>query len=79
MSRRIAFVACLVAALLGCAASARAQGLRLSDAQLSEVSGQALLNLTNTSLNGLDFTRITLGADIQLSAKLSKVRLGEYG
>jgi hypothetical protein len=78
MSRRIAFVACLVASLLGCAAPARAQGLRLSDAELSQVSGQALLNLTNTSLNGLDFTRITLGADIQLSANLSKVRLGEY-
>jgi hypothetical protein len=42
------------------------------------VSGQALLNLTNTSLDGLDFTRITLGADIQLSANLSRVRLGEY-
>lgn len=57
---------------------AHAQGLRLDDDQLSEVSGQALLNLTNTTLDGLDFTRITLGADITMSANLSKVRLGEY-
>jgi opacity protein-like surface antigen len=78
MSQRFAGAACLAAALAACGAPAHAQGVPLSDAQLSEVSGQALLNLTNTSLNGLDFTRITLGADIQLSANLSQVRLGEY-
>jgi opacity protein-like surface antigen len=78
MSLRLATV-CLAAALSCAAAPTHAQGLRkMSDAELSEVSGQALLNLTNTSLEGLDFTRITLGADIQLSANLSKVRLGEY-
>jgi hypothetical protein len=79
MSSRPALTACLAAALIGLAATARAEGLRpMSDRELSEVSGQALLNLTNTSLNGLDFTRITLGADISLSANLSNVRLGEY-
>ena len=67
-----------VAAALLCSAPARAQGLPLTDSELSEVRGQALLNLTNTSLNGLDFSRITLGADIQLNANLSKVRLGVY-
>jgi len=72
-------MASLVAACSCAMAPAHADGLRMmSDSELSEVSGQALLNLTNTSLNGLDFTRITLGADIQLSANLSKVRLGEY-
>jgi hypothetical protein len=68
-----------VAAALACAAApCCAQGLPLSDGELSQVHGQALLDLTNTSLNGLDFTRITLGADIQLSANLGKLRLGEY-
>ncbi|HJV62541.1 MAG TPA: hypothetical protein VJ743_16465 [Albitalea sp.] len=79
MSPRTALAACLAAAFTGLGATAHAQGLRpMSDTELSEVSGQALLNLTNTSLNGLDFTRITLGADITLSANLSNVRLGEY-
>ncbi len=77
---RLAPVSSFVAAasLCGATTGACAQGLQLSDSELSEVRGQALLNLTNTSLNGLDFTRITLGADIQLSANLGKVRLGEY-
>jgi hypothetical protein len=78
MSAHLARSAFIAIALACAALSSHAQGLKLDDAQLSEVSGQALLNLTNTSLNGLDFTRITLGADIQLSANLSKVRLGEY-
>lgn len=68
-------LACLA---LGWTAAARAQGLPLDDAALSAVHGQALLSLTNTSLNGLDFSRITLGADIQFSANLSQLRLGEY-
>jgi hypothetical protein len=70
--------AALAAAALGLAAAAQAQGSRLDDAALSQVYGQALFQLTNTSLNGLDFTRITLGADVQLNANLSNVRLGEY-
>ncbi|CAG1018449.1 hypothetical protein BURC_03229 [Burkholderiaceae bacterium] len=78
MSLRLASAACLAAAIAAAGVPAHAQGLPLNDEQLSEVTGQALLNLTNTQLDGFDFTRITLGADIQLSANLSQVRLGEY-
>jgi hypothetical protein len=78
MLSRITLAACVSGALLCAGAAARAQGIRLADEQLSDVWGQALLNLTNTSVNGYDFSRITLGADIQLSANLSQVRLGEY-
>jgi hypothetical protein len=67
----------LAAGVLACGL-AHGQGVRLDDAQLSEVWGQALLTLTNTQVNGLDFSRITLGADIQLNANLTNVRLGEY-
>jgi hypothetical protein len=76
--QRLALSTAVAAALSCTAAPACAQGLPLTDGELSEVRGQALLDLTNTSLNGLDFTRITLGADIQLSANLGKLRLGEY-
>ena len=72
---QIATLACL---LFGLAAPARAQGVPLDDEQLSEVWGQALLTLENTSLNGLEFTRLTLGADVKLNANFTNVRLGEY-
>jgi hypothetical protein len=72
----VAWVA--AAALLCAAAPARTQGVPLPDAELSQVWGQALLELTNTQVNGFDFSRITLNADISLSANLSGLRLGEY-
>ncbi len=78
MPVRFTFAVCLVAALCGAGTAVHAQGVALADSELSNVWGQALLDLTNTSLNGYDFSRITLGADIQLSANLSNVRLGEY-
>ena len=48
----------------------------LDDAELSGVWGQALLDLTNTSLNGYEFSRLTLNADITMSATLSGLKLG---
>ncbi|HEV8313930.1 MAG TPA: hypothetical protein VGQ23_12750 [Burkholderiaceae bacterium] len=77
LPRRV-IAAVLAAAALCASAPARAQGMRLADEQLSDVWGQALLSLTNTNLDGLDFTRITLGADVKLSANFTNVRLGEY-
>lgn len=65
-------------AALGCATGVQAQALRLSDAQLSQVWGQALIELLNTSASGYDFTRMTFNADISLSANMKDIRLGEY-
>jgi len=50
----------------------------LDDAELSSVYGQALLDLTNTSQGGYDFSRITLGADITMSSSLSGLQLGTH-
>ena len=75
-SRRV--LAAVLAAAFAASAPLRAETQALADEQLSEVWGQALLSLTNTSLDGLDFTRITLGADVKLSANYTNVRLGEY-
>jgi hypothetical protein len=58
------------------AGSAHAQGKPLDDAELSGVWGQALLDLTNTTLNGYDFSRLTLNADITMSASLTGLKLG---
>ena len=50
----------------------------LDDAELSGVWGQALLDLTNTSQSGYDFSRITLNADITMSSSLSGLVLGTH-
>ena len=60
------------------AAPVRAQGVPIDDEALSAVYGQAMFTLSNTSVNGFDFSRITLNADVQLAATLGGVRLGEY-
>jgi hypothetical protein len=81
MNSRLAFAA--HATTLACAffvGSVQAQdkpALKpLDDAELSGVWGQALLDLTNTSQGGYDFSRITLNADITMSSSLSGLVLG---
>lgn len=68
---------CFIATLL-CANCAMAQAVPLDDAELGQVWGQAMLELTNTSSGGQDFSRITLNADVALSANLKEMRLGGY-
>jgi hypothetical protein len=50
----------------------------LSDGELSKVSGQGVFTVSNSSLNGFDFMRIGLDADVTLNANLYNLRLGEY-
>jgi len=50
----------------------------LDDAELSGVYGQALLDLTNTTQGGYDFSRITLSADITMSSTLNGLVLGRH-
>jgi hypothetical protein len=68
--------------LFPAAALAQSQASRslqpLSDSELSGVSGQGLFSVSNSSLNGFDFTRISLDADVNLNANLSNIRLGQY-
>lgn len=85
-----AFSASLMLASLAFVGSAQAQqdaaparpsrpALRqLDDAELAGVWGQALLDLTNTSQGGYDFSRITLNADITMSASLKGLVLGTH-
>ena len=83
MNNRLAFAARTTALACALAAgSAHAQGKPdlkpLDDAELSGVWGQALLDLTNTSQGGYDFSRITLNADITMSSSLSGLVLGTH-
>jgi hypothetical protein len=76
-ARLLAFLA-LAATLFGFAAPACAQGKPMDDAALSDTWGQALLDLTNTSQGGYDFSRITLNADITMSSSLKGLVLGTH-
>jgi len=67
-----------VAALWGSAAPACAQGKPMDDAALSDTWGQALIDLTNTSQGGYDFSRITLNADVTMSSSLKGLVLGTH-
>jgi hypothetical protein len=60
------------------ASPAQAQMRALDDSELSKVNGQGLFTVSNSSLNGFDFTRISLDADVTLNANLYNLRLGEY-
>jgi hypothetical protein len=50
----------------------------MTDGELSSARGQGLFELTNTSSGGFDFSRIALGADINLNANIRNMRWGEY-
>lgn len=68
------------AALLAAAACAHAQDKpalkAMDDAELSATWGQALLDVTNTQQGNLDFSRITLNADITMSSSFSGLVFG---
>lgn len=66
------------AALLCGMQAASAHMQPMSEAELSATHGQGLVTLTNTSLNGFDFSKVALDADISLSANIRNMRLGEY-
>ena len=69
---------CGVVLGMGLVAAAQAAPTALSDAELSEVAAQGLVDLSNYSYDGNDFTRMTLGATIQLNANLTGIQLGQY-
>ncbi len=64
--------------LLGVSFTAQAELVALSDEKLSEVTGQAFMNMTTDSHNGLTFTRLNLGVDIETQMNIKKLELGNY-
>lgn len=78
-ARALRLIAPLLAGLAIAASPAMAGQMRpLSDTELSRVSGQGVFTVSNSSLNGFDFMRIGLDADVTLNANLYNLRLGEY-
>jgi len=62
-----------------CDGAAWGEPVQLSDGALSEVSGQGLLTLDNSSENGLNFSTLTLNADVALNANFQNIVLGQNG
>lgn len=54
--------------LLFCLSSlSQAQLVPIDEVELSNTIGQAFIRLDNSSSDGLDFTRVSLGLDVKLS------------
>lgn len=65
-------------ALVGAAANARMEPL--ADQELSNVTGQAFINLTTSSnADGVSFSRINFGMDVNTQLNINKLELGNYG
>lgn len=76
-ARPAAALAGFVLALLS-ASPAFAQLRAMTEQELSDTRGQGLIDLSNSTYNGFDFTRISFGADVQLNANFKNIRFGEY-
>ena len=50
----------------------------IDDAELSDMTGQAFINLDRSSGGGFDFTKVTLGLDVKTSLNSDLVELGRY-
>ncbi|MET1080745.1 MAG: hypothetical protein ABWY06_22265 [Pseudomonas sp.] len=69
----------VLAGLCACwLAPAHARLVELEDGELSEVTGQAFLNLTTDAYNGMNFTRLNFGMDVATQLNINKLQLGLY-
>lgn len=50
----------------------------LNDQELSDVTGQAFINLTTDSANGIDYTRVNFGLKVETVMNMKKLELGRY-
>jgi hypothetical protein len=77
--RRIGFLLLAVAATHGPWLSAASAAPReLSEAELTEVTGQGLVTVDNSSLGGLNFSTITFNANVSLNANFQNIVMGQY-
>lgn len=66
----------LCGSLFACAAQAELQPM--ADSELAEITGQALVTLDGLTYGGFEYTRVNLGAEIDLLTNIDELRLGNY-
>lgn len=76
---RFAKTACALMCSVLLSATAHGAMVELADNELSEVTGQAFINLTTDSHAGVNYTRINFGMDIETQLNMNKLKLGLYG
>jgi hypothetical protein len=78
-AKRLPWLICAsLGLLLGLAGAARAELRALSDSQLSDVTGQAFINLAADANAGINYTRLNVGATVQTQLNMNKLQLGLY-
>ncbi len=71
--------ALLLASVVGaCTTSVQAEMQAMDDSELSEVTGQALINLDALTYGGYEYTRINFGGDAKILTNIDKLRIGQY-
>ena len=75
---RLSQIALLCFAAMGMAFGAQASMQELSDQELSDISGQALLTMDALTYGGFEYTRVNFGADIEVLTNIEELRLGHY-
>ncbi len=56
----------------------QAKMVELADNELSEVTGQAFINLTTGSNAGINYTRVNFGLNVETQLNIKKLQLGQY-
>ncbi|MDH0098917.1 hypothetical protein N7333_20230 [Pseudomonas sp. GD04158] len=59
-------------------APAQAKMVELEDSELSDITGQAFINLTTDSNAGINYTRVNFGLNIDTQLNIKKLQLGQY-
>lgn len=57
---------------------AQANMVELEDSELSNITGQAFINLSTDSHSGLNFTKIDFGVKVETQMNIKKLELGNY-
>lgn len=50
----------------------------MADSELAEITGQAMVTLDGLTYGGFEYTRVNLGAEIDLLTNIDELRLGNY-
>lgn len=58
--------------------SVRAELIPLGEDELSEMTGQAFINIDRSSSSGFDFTKVSLGLDVKTSLNADLAEFGRY-
>ena len=69
--------AALATLLLGISPVAQAELEPISDNRMGEVTGQAFMNIENIPGNGVDYTRMTLGIDVETRVNIDDIQVGQ--